>query len=91
MRPTASIRRHLLLRRLHDRVIRLGKDSLNELKQSDIQLLHVEARTFDIFVEYKCRGRIYEAVCPIPMIDAEIEGWLQQTSLVLEAQHEKGQ
>lgn len=84
MRSTAAIRRHLFLQRLYERVIRIGKDSLQDLKQNDIQLLNVETRDFDILVEYKCQGRLYEALYPIRMLVAEIEGWFKQSSYLSE-------
>ena len=79
MRPTAEIRRHLLLQRLYERVLQLGKQSSTSLKQGGTHLLHVETREFDVYVEYQHDDRIYEAVYPIPMLDAEVDGWLQQT------------
>ena len=42
MRLTAEIRRHLLLQRLYEHVLRLGKQSFASLKQGSVHLLHVE-------------------------------------------------
>ena len=83
LRPLAEIRRHILLQRLYERIRQLGKASARHLKASDIQLLHVETRQFDVLVEYKYRGLIYEAMFTIPMLDAEIEGWLAESPFVL--------
>ena len=42
VRPTADIRRHLLLQRLYEHVLGLGKQSSTSLKQGSVHLLHVE-------------------------------------------------
>ena len=83
MHPTAEIRRHLLLQHLYERVLRLGKQSSASLEQGGIHLLHVETREFDVYVEYQHENRIYEETYPIPMLDAEVDGWLQQTPFVV--------
>ncbi len=83
MRPLAEIRRHILLQRLYERIKQVGKSSARHLQANDIQLLHVETRQFDVLVEYKYRGLIYEAMYTIPMLDAEIEGWLADSPFVM--------
>ena len=88
MRPTAEIRRHLLLQRLYEHVLRLGKQSSTSLKQGSVHLLHVETREFDVYVEYQYENRIYEATYPIPMLDAEVDDWLQQTPFMVEDRRE---
>ena len=80
MRPLAIIRRHLLLQRLYNRIEQLGRSSAKGMKAKGIQLLHVETRDFDVLVEYKYQGVIREAMFTIPMLDAEIEGWLQDST-----------
>lgn len=86
MRPFAEVRQHLLLQRLYDRVLQLGKQSTKSLKQHDIQLLHVESREFDVFVEFNFKQRTYQATYPYAMLDAEVDGWLRQASFVSETQ-----
>lgn len=88
LRPADEIRRHILLQRLYERIGQLGKQSSNSLKQNNIQLLHLETRDFDVWVEYRHNRLIHQAIYPIAMLDAEMEGWLQETSFVPEERHE---
>ncbi len=75
MRPFAEVRKHLLLQRFYDRVLQMGKQSVKSLGQNDIQLVRVESRELDFFVEFKFRQRTYQATYPYTMLDAEVNGW----------------
>ena len=87
MRAVAEIRRYLLLKRLYDRVVQLGKQSSKMLTDHDLQLLHVETRQVDVYVQYRHQGLIHEAMFTLAMLDAEIEGWLSRSPFVPEDQH----
>lgn len=78
MRPTALIRRMLLIEYLQAELSRELRSLKQELRDRGVTVIEVENRPLDVRVHYKANGHHQEALFMTPMLYAEVEGGLRR-------------
>lgn len=81
LRPTAMIRRLLLLEALEAAVGREVYRLREEMRQADLEILDERHRTEDVWVYFCHRQHYDEAMYLQKMLDAELESRLRRTGL----------
>lgn len=71
-RPTALIRRLLILEMLQNGITQQIRSLKQQIAQSDIVIIERQSRTLDVWIRYSYRQREYEALYMRAMLEAEV-------------------